>query len=740
MSEVITPEVAAAHGLTADELQRVVAFLGREPNLLELGIFGAMWSEHCSYKSSRKHLRTFPTSGPRVLQGPGENAGVVDVGEGLAVAFKIESHNHPSYLEPYHGAATGVGGIARDVFTMGARPIAAMNALRFGDPTHPRTAYLVEGSTKGMADYGNGLGVPMVAGEVAFDRTYNSNCLVNAFVVGVLPADRIFRGTAGSPGSPVIYVGQKTGRDGIHAAVMASAEFTETTEATKPTTVKGNPQLEKLLMDACLELMQGDAIIGIQDMGAAGLTSSSVEMAGRSGLGLRLELDRVPMQEEGMTPYELMLSETQARMVLVAHDGREAEILSFFETRGLDAAVIGAVTDTGHLSLRWHGEVVAELPIDPLTEGAPVYDRPFHPNPETEVLQGFDPSTLSAPDDLGEVLLQLVGSPTLASKDWIRGHFDTSDAVVRSGGDAAVVRLEEGKDKGIALTVDCPARMVYLDPYMGGMLTVAEACRNVSVAGGEPIGLSDNLNFGNPEKPEIMWQLVEAIRGISDACRALGVPVVSGNVSLYNETEGAGIFPTPTCAVVGLVPDVNAAAAPGWVREGHEIALLGTCTGEVGGSEYLHLVFDRTAGLPPRLDLDEEKAVQAATRELVRKGLVASAHDCGDGGIAVALAESSIAGGLGAKVKIPGDARMDFRLFAEDPSRVVVAYDPAQRDAVRKVAEEAGAPLQVLGSVGGDRLVIEGALDVGVAELEERWKTGLESTLGLTGNLYPGKA
>ncbi len=741
MSSEITPDVVASHGLKPDEYERIVQHMGRTPNLLELGIFSVMWSEHCSYKSSRKHLKGFPTSGPRVLQGPGENAGVVDIGDGQAVAFKMESHNHPSYIEPYQGAATGVGGILRDVFTMGARPIASLNSLRFGDPSHPKTAYLLEGVTAGIAGYGNAIGVPTVGGEVMFDASYNGNCLVNAFTLGVLDSDKIFRGNASGVGNPVIYVGAKTGRDGIHGATMASAEFDEKTEEKRPTVQVGDPFVEKLLLEACLELMQTDAIVGIQDMGAAGLTSSSVEMAGRAGNGLDLHLDRVPMRETGMTPYELMLSESQERMLIVAKEGREPDVLRIFEKWDLDAAVVGSVTATGRLHLYWHGERVADMPIDPLTEGAPVYDRPRKRPADLDELQGFKPETLPQPDDLGVVLEKLMARPTIASKEWVYRQYDHMvrvGTVVRPGaGDAAVVRVDSKGDKGVALSADCPSRMVYLDPYEGGRLTVAEACRNVSVVGGEPVGLTDCLNFGNPERPEIMWQFAEAVRGLADACRELGVPVVSGNVSLYNETEGRAVLPTPTCAVVGLVPDVNKTSTYGFKAEGHEIALLGVCTGEAGGSEYLEAIFGKTAGLPPRLDRKREKAVQDAVRAMVRAGVVASAHDCADGGIAVALAECCIEGGVGAKVKVEGKARADLLLFAEDPSRVIVSYDPAKRGEVERMAREAGAPLTVLGKVGGESLAIEGALDVSVDRLVYAFKTSLPKMLGVADQHYP---
>ncbi len=732
-AQTITPEVVAAHGLKPDEYERVKAAMGREPNLLELGIFSVMWSEHCSYKSSRRHLKGFPTTGPRVLQGPGENAGVVDVGDGEAVAFKMESHNHPSYIEPYQGAATGVGGILRDVFTMGARPIASLNSLRFGSPSHPKTAHLLEGVVAGIAGYGNAIGVPTVGGEIAFDESYDGNCLVNAFTLGVLPADKIFRGKAAGVGNPVIYVGAKTGRDGIHGATMASAEFDEKTEEKRPTVQVGDPFVEKLLLEACLELFQTDLVVGIQDMGAAGFTSSSVEMAGRAGNGLDLFVDDVPLREEGMTPYEVMLSESQERMLIVAHEGREEEVLRIFRKWDLDAAVVGRVTDTGTLRIHHRGEVVGEVPIEPLTEQAPLYDRPQQRPAWLDELQAFDAAALPPPADPGAALLGLLARPTIASKEWVYRQYDHMvrlGTVVRPGGDAAVVRLGQGP-KGVALSVDCPSRQVFLDPYEGGKLTVAEACRNVSVVGGEPVGLTDCLNFGNPERPEIMWQFAEAVRGIADACRALGVPVVSGNVSLYNETEGKGIFPTPTCAVVGLVPDVTRTSTAWFAEAGHEVALLGTCTGELGGSEYVKALHGKTAGLPPRLDLAREKAVQAAVRSMVRAGLLASAHDVSDGGLGVALAECCVmdrARPIGVTVELPAGQPPHRPLFTEEPSRGVIAYAPGRRAEVERLARDAGAPLAVLGKVGGDALRA-GPVDVPVAKLAEAWHGGLEAAL-----------
>jgi phosphoribosylformylglycinamidine synthase II len=745
MSEKITPEVVAQHGLKPDEYDAIVRHLGRAPTLTELGVFSVMWSEHCSYKSSRVHLKTFPTSGPRVLQGPGENAGVVDLGDGLAAAFKMESHNHPSYIEPYQGAATGVGGILRDVFTMGARPIASMNSLRFGDPAHPRTAYLLEGVVAGIGGYGNCMGVPTVGGEVAFHPSYNGNCLVNAFTVGILPADKIFRGTAAGVGNPVMYIGAKTGRDGIHGATMASAEFDASTEEKRPTVQVGDPFMEKLLLEACLELFQTDAVVGIQDMGAAGLTSSSVEMAGRGGNGLDLFLDQVPLREERMTPYEILLSESQERMLLVAAEGQEEVVRRICRKWDLDVAVIGKVTASGRWRALWQGEVVADLPVEPLTEGAPKYARPMRPHPALPGLQGFDPATLAEPADLGAALLRLLARPTIASKEWVYRQYDHMVRLVgaiRPGGDAAVVRIAVGDArharKGLALSVAANGRWCFLDPHLGAMHAVAECARNISCVGGEPLAITDCLNFGNPEKPEIMWQFAESVRGIGDACRALGTPVVSGNVSLYNETEGQGIFPTPTVAMVGLLDPVERTCGSAFRNAGDVVALVGSIQGEVGGSEYLAAEFGREAGRPPALDLEREKAVQATVRRAVREGLLSSAHDCSDGGLAVALAECCMmhdapagagAPHVGAAVRIPFPARKDFVLFGEDASRVLVSLPNANARRFLEIAQECGAPVIRLGAVGGDRLEIQGALSVPVADLARAWRDGIPSVL-----------
>jgi len=742
------PQAIARAGLQPDEYQRLVARLGRAPNDLELGIVGAMWSEHCSYKSSRVHLARLPTAGPGVLQGPGENAGVVDLGNGLAAAFKMESHNHPSFIEPYQGAATGVGGIMRDVFTMGARPIANLNALRFGDPDHPRTAHLVSGVVAGIGGYGNCMGVPTVGGEVAFDARYDGNCLVNAFTVGVLPADKIFRGTASGVGNPVIYVGAKTGRDGIHGATMSSAEFDAGTEAKRPTVQVGDPFTEKLLLEACLELFERgeELLVGIQDMGAAGLTSSSVEMAARAGSGLDLDLAKVPRREPGMTPYELMLSESQERMLIVARAGREAEVLALFEKWDLDAVVVGAVTDSGRLRLFEGGAQVADLPVAPLTDEAPKYRRPMRRPPSLDALQRFSPGSLPAPVDLGQTLLTLLARPTVASKRWVYRQYDhmvrLGTVVGPGAGDAAVVRVEGGP-LGLALSVDCNSRFCELDPRRGAALAVAECARNVSCVGGEPLGLTDCLNFGNPEKPEVMWSVSEAVDGIATACVALGIPVVSGNVSLYNETLGQGIFPTPMVGIVGRVPDVAKVCGSAFVRAGDVIGLLGTHRGELGGSEYLAACHDLTAGAPPALDLDAERALQALVRALVRGQHVRSAHDCAEGGLGVALAECCVMGespigavaaldavaALGTAGALGAGWRGDALLFGEDATRVIVSAAPGERAEIDAMARSAGVPLTWLGEVGGDRLTLAGLVDVPIERVADAWAHGFERAI-----------
>ncbi len=738
-----TVEQAVSHGLAQGEFDRIVASLGRKPNLVELGIFSAMWSEHCSYKSSRRFLKQLPTKGPRVLVGPGENAGVVDVGGGLAVAFKMESHNHPSYIEPFQGAATGVGGILRDVFTMGARPIASLNSLRFGDPKHPKTAALLKGAVAGIAHYGNCMGVPTVGGEVAFDASYNGNCLVNAFTLGVLKTDKIFKGTASGVGNPVIYMGSRTGRDGIHGATMASAEFDEESESKRPTVQVGDPFMEKLLLEACLELFKTDALVGIQDMGAAGLTSSSVEMASRAGSGLDLDLDLVPRRETGMTPYEVMLSESQERMLLVAKKGREKEVTDIIERWDLAHAVVGRVTDTGQIVLRSEGQVVCALPIGPLTDDAPLYDRPRARPAWQDAVQALDNDSIAepkGPEALQAALLQLLGAPTIASKAWVYRQYDhmvrLGTALRPGDGDAAVVRFTGQREGGVAISIDCNSRWVYLEPRLGAAHAVAESARNVSCVGGEPLAVTDCLNFGNPQRPEILWQFEQACLGLGDACVALETPIVSGNVSLYNETDGTGIFPTPMVGMVGLVDDCKKHAGMKFVEAGDEVALLGPAAGtHFGGSEYLRTVHGRVQGMPPPLDLPLEKKVQGAVRALVRAGLVRTAHDCSDGGLAVALAESTFGSGLGASLVLPGEGRADALLFGEDASRIVVAYAKSQAAQVAALAAQHGVALTVLGQTGGDRLVLsrrsgEVLLDAAVAALKKPWDESIPAVAG----------
>jgi phosphoribosylformylglycinamidine synthase len=728
----VTPEVAREHGLSTEEYARIQSILGRDPTWTELGIFSVMWSEHCSYKSSRIHLRTLPTSGPRVIQGPGENAGVVDIGDGQAVVFKMESHNHPSFIEPYQGAATGVGGILRDVFTMGARPIACLDSLRFGRPDHPKTRHLVEGVVAGIAGYGNAFGVPTVGGEVYFDESYDGNILVNAMAVGLARADRIFKGFASGIGNPVLYFGSKTGRDGIHGATMASAEFDVESESKRPTVQVGDPFTEKLLLEACLELMASDCLVGIQDMGAAGLTSSSVEMAARAGNGIELDLDKVPRRETGMNAYELMLSESQERMLAVVQRGKEQQALAIFDKWDLDAAVVGRVTDTGKIVVKDQGQVVAEIPVAPLAEGLR-YERPYaKPADADKPLPNVAP-----PADLNAVLLRLIGSPNLASKEWVFRQYDHMvrvGTVIRPGADAAVIRILEGaadpaSAKGLALTTDCNSRYCWLDPYEGARLAIAEAYRNLSTVGAEPLAVTDCLNFGNPERPEVMWSFVEAVRGLGDACRALETPIVSGNVSLYNDTEGKSVKPTPTVGMVGLI--ANAAHAVGAAFEdGAAIALLGVNTDELGASEYLAQK-GIVAGKPPRLDVAREAAVGKACRALVAAQLLRSAHDCAEGGLAVALAEGCVLGRpVGATLKLDDKIRPDALLFGEAPSRIIISFDSDKTDQVRALAEKHGAPFTVLGTTGGKSLVIEGLVNLPVDALAEAYRAGFRKVVG----------
>ena len=707
-SAAITPEVVAQHGLSPEEYQRILNALGREPNLLELGIFSVMWSEHCSYKSSRIHLAKLPTRAPWVIQGPGENAGVIDIGDGDAAIFKMESHNHPSFIEPYQGAATGVGGIMRDVFTMGARPVANLNALRFGAADHPKTKSLLRGVVAGIGGYGNCVGVPTVGGEVGFHPAYNGNILVNAMTVGVARADRIFYSAAAGIGNPVVYVGSKTGRDGIHGATMASAEFDADSEDKRPTVQVGDPFMEKLLIEACLELMETDAIVAIQDMGAAGLTSSSVEMASKGGVGLKLQMEKVPCREDGMVPYEMMLSESQERMLMILKPGREAEAEAIFRKWALDFAVIGEVTDTGRLQLEWAGELVCDLPLDPIGEDAPKYDRPWIPTPKRDALANVPIS-----NDIGADLVRLVGSPELASRRWVWEQYDHmvgADTVQRPGGDAAVVRVH-GTQKGLAMTVDCTPRYCFADPVEGGRQAIAEAWRNLTAVGATPLAVTDCMNFAAPTRPEIMGQFVGCIEGMAEACSVLDFPVVSGNVSLYNETEGTGILPTPGIGAVGLLKNWSKSATIAFKAEGEEIWLVGESRGHLGQSLWLRELHGREDGPPPSVDLPAERAAGDWLRPLILNGSVTAVHDCSDGGLLVAVAEMAMAGRCGATLSPKGDLPVAGWAFGEDQGRYVITVKPG--------TAFPPCPVQLIriGTTGGNAVSVDGLCNATLADL-----------------------
>ncbi len=729
----MTPDVLQKHGLTQDEYARIVKSLGREPNMTELGLFSVMWSEHCSYKSSRIHLKTLPTQGARVLQGPGENAGAVDIGDGLAAVFKIESHNHPSFIEPYQGAATGVGGILRDIFTMGARPIAVMNSLRFGPPTDPKNRRLVAGVVAGIGGYGNSFGCPTVGGEVVFEPCYAQNPLVNAFCLGLVKADAIFKGRAEGVGNTVFYVGAKTGRDGIHGATMASAEFGEGSEEKRPTVQVGDPFMEKILLEACLEALKTGAIVGIQDMGAAGLTCSTSEMGSRAGTGIEIDIRKVPMRETGMTTYEVMLSESQERMLLVAEKGREQEVIRTFEKWDLHAEAIGMVTEGKRLRI-WNGGVLeADVPNEALTDEAPLYDRPWVEPVNAAAAE--DVLRLPPPADLGDTLLRVLASPTVANKRWIYRQYDSTvrtNTQVGPGSDAAVVKVK-GTRKALAMSTDCNGRYCWLDPFEGARLAVAEACRNVAAAGAVPIAATNCLNFGNPERPEIMGQLVTAIRGMGEACVALGTPITGGNVSLYNETDGRAIYPTPVIGVVGLLEDASKALTSWFKAEGDAVYLLGDTADDLGGSEMLKVIHGRVAGRPPRLDLAAEKRLHELMAQAAAAGLLRSAHDPSDGGLAVALAECAFRGeevGLGGRFDVPGGLRDDLALFAESPSRMVVTTH--DEGALQEAARRHGVPCRRLGAVGGDSLTLttdgRTLIDLPLVRLHEAWMS-LEALL-----------
>ncbi len=775
----ISPETLRQHGLSSDEYEKIKQLLGgREPTLTELGIFSVMWSEHCSYKSSRVHLKRLPTRSRRVLQGPGENAGIIDIGDGWACAFKIESHNHPSFIEPFQGATTGVGGILRDIFTMGARPVAVMDSLRFGpikaDGKHVGTAAsavlsgrspaaaetdhkdihrnhsILEGVVSGVASYGNCFGVPNLGGETKFEPCYSGNPLVNAFALGLVRKDEIFYARAAGEGNPVIYVGAKTGRDGIHGATMASEEFSAASEAKRPNVQVGDPFLEKLLLEACLEAMKTGAIVGIQDMGAAGLTCSTCEMGGRGAVGIEIELDRVPQRETGMSAYEIMLSESQERMLLVAEKGREQEVFRVFEKWGLDAVEVGKVTTDNKLRVLHHGKVVAEIPNPALTDEAPVYKRPlarWEPPVPREMPEHIK---LNAEKDFTQNLKQLLAAPNICGKRWVWQQYDhmvqTNTVEAPGAGDAGVIRIKNpdanAPERGLAMALDGNSRWCYLDPRLGAMHAVAEAARKVACSGATPVAATNCLNFGNPEKPHIMWQFSQTIDGITKACEELEIPITGGNVSFYNETLGEGIYPTPVLGVVGILEDVRKSSKMHFAEAGRTIVLLRAgeaaditdVESEFGSSEYAKEILGELWGYPPELDLEKEAALQKAVIELVQHGLVDSVHDCSDGGVAVALAEKAFARGVGARVNLAANGLpAEFVLFGEDASRILLSCDPGSVSRIQQVAEKYGVVADVLGETIPERLEIsldgQVVISAAISELNQVYESALESSL-----------
>ena len=758
----MTPELIQEHGLTPEEYAKIKQLLGgREPTITELGIFSVMWSEHCSYKSSRIHLKRLPTRSKRVVQGPGENAGIIDIGDGWACAFKIESHNHPSFIEPFQGAATGVGGILRDIFTMGARPVAVMDSLRFGPITTTsapqeeihKNHSILEGVVSGIASYGNCFGVPNLGGETKFEACYSGNPLVNAFALGLVRSDQIFYAKAAGEGNPVIYVGSKTGRDGIHGATMASEEFSEASEAKRPNVQVGDPFLEKLLLEACLEAMQTGAIVGIQDMGAAGLTCSTCEMGARGKVGVEIELDRVPQRETGMTPYEIMLSESQERMLMVAQKGREDEVLRVFEKWGLDAVEIGRVTNDGKMRVLEYGKVVSEIPNEALTDDAPVYKRPLQrweppvprEMPDGIRLSGIRSTGEDARPPFTEALKRLLGSPNICGKRWVWQQYDhmvqTNTVEAPGAGDAGVIRIK-GSKRGLAMALDGNGRWCYLDPQLGAMHAVAEAARNVACSGATPVGATNCLNFGNPEKPHIMWQFSQVIDGIAKACEALDVPITGGNVSFYNETLGEGIYPTPVLGIVGILEDVHQAVFPHFREPGRAVVLLrasepGDLTdaeSEFGSSEYAKQVLGAVWGFPPSLELEQEAALQRAIVEMIGAGLVDSAHDCSEGGIAVTLAEAAFSNGIGARVDLKSHSLpAEFTLFGEDASRIVVSCDPKNLERIKEIAGSHEIAAEVIGETVSDLLEIKVdgrvVLSSKIASLRDGYENALETVL-----------
>lgn len=733
----ISREIIEAHGLTEEEYRSILKLLGREPNVTELGIFSVMWSEHCSYKSSAVHLKKFPTSAPHVLQGPGENAGVIDIGDGLAAVFKMESHNHPSFIEPYQGATTGAGGILRDIFTMGARPVALLNSLRFGPLDKPSNKHIFSGVVSGIAGYGNCIGVPTVGGEVYCNDIYNYNPLVNVLCLGIAKKDRIFKGNASGIGNPVIYLGSKTGRDGIHGATMASGEFGDGLKEKRPTVQVGDPFTGKLLMEACLDLMEKDLILGIQDMGAAGLTCSSCEMASRGGTGVEIELSSVPLREKGMTPYEIMLSESQERMLLVADKGKEEEVISVCRRWGIDASVIGMVTGDGMMRVKEKGKTVAEIPSRALTDDIPRYNREMRIPPYLDIIQSLDTNQLKEPADYNDVMIRILSSPNLASKEWVYNQYDymvRTNTVVRPGSDAAVIRIK-GTDKSLAITTDCNSRYCLLNPYMGGLIAVAEAARNLAVSGARPLAVTDCLNFGNPERPDVMWQFAMAIEGISDACKRFNIPVISGNVSFYNETKGLGIYPTPVIGMVGLIDRPESITTQWFKDKGDIIVLLGETREEIGGSEYLWVIHQMERGIPPYLDMDKEAGLNRSLLDAINVGIIKSAHDISEGGLGIALAEGCISGSrpaIGASISLGehGGLRPDMLLFSESQSRAIVTVRKGHLDDLMRIADINGIVAERIGVVGGERLSIElpsrgTVIDIKVDEMRETWREAI---------------
>lgn len=714
-------------GLTETEYEMIMDILGREPNRTELGMYGVMWSEHCSYKNSKAVLRNLPTEGERVLQGPGENAGIIDIGDEQAVSFKIESHNHPSAIEPYEGAATGIGGIIRDIFTMGARPIACLNSLRFGDLDNDRVKFLLDGVVSGIAGYGNCIGIPTVGGEVYFSDSYQENPLVNAMCVGIMDHEDISTGTAKGVGNPVMVVGATTGRDGIQGASFASDELTEDSEEDRPAVQVGDPFMEKLLLEACLELIKTGCLVGIQDMGAAGLTSSSCEMASRGGAGIELDIDLVPKRATGMTSYEVMLSESQERMLVVPKKGKEDLVEEIFAKWGLHAEVIGKVTDDGMLRVRNQDEVVAEVPASSLADDAPEYNRESKRPEYLDKVQNFNVSELDEPADFDEALLEILAAPNIASKEWVYEQYDhmvRTNTVVLPGSDAAVLRVK-GTGKGLAVTTDCNGRYCYLDPERGGSIAVAEAARNIVCAGGEPIAITDGLNFGNPMKPEIFWQFEQCIEGISEACLSLDTPVTGGNVSFYNESPTAAVYPTPIVGMVGLLEDLEQATTADFKDESDVILLLGETKAELGASEYLNTIHDLETGKVPQLDLELEKNVQQTCLQAIKAGVVKSAHDCADGGLAVAVAESCIAGDIGAEIRMESELSTAELLFSESQSRILISAAKEDVAQIEEIAVDYDVSVTELGQVTGDRLAINDAVNLKIEELKERWQTSI---------------